>query len=166
MNLLTAMSIDEKIPKFLLDAMADPRWPHGRISGSRFQQMAPGLAGIDFELISTPEQLIQNGLADTKTLIRFEESAKTREFLALAAGTKCAHKVELPTLDVEQILVIGGGADWGDDFWMALDFRSGRSNPQVVCNQFANGSCQWLVIARSFSEFCRAIGISIEVDKI
>lgn len=165
MTLLTDMSNDRKIPKILIDAMADPLWPRGRISGLQLRHLNPRISGFEFELLQTREQLLRNDLADTETLIRFEESPKIRDFLALAAGTKCGHKVELPILDVEQILVIGGGTDWADDVWVALDFRAGFGDPQVVFNQFSNKSCEWLVIAKSFSEFCRAIGISVMAER-
>jgi hypothetical protein len=60
---------------------------------------------------------------------------------------------------VEQILVFGGGADFGDDFWLTLDFRTTFDAPRVVGNGFAYRSCTWFEIAHTFSDFCSLIGV-------
>lgn len=149
------------IPELLTSAMANPNWPVGRVSGSRLRTTHTIFESIDFELLRTADQLRRNGIADTETLIEFAKTPSTRDHVGLAIGSTEKEHVLLPRLDVEQILVFGGGADFGDDFWLTLDFRSDTENPRVVGNQFRFETCEWFIITKTFRDFCAILDIAL-----
>jgi hypothetical protein len=63
---------------------------------------------------------------------------------------------------VDQVLVIGGGADYGDDTWVVLDYRSDPTNPRVVANEWPSGpppGTAWREVAPSVTDFLRLLGI-------
>ena len=149
------------VPKILTDAMSTTEWPKGRVPGARLESTHSIFQTIDFELLQTAEQLQSNGIAHTGTLIQFANKPSTRDHVGLGIGSDENVAIELPRLDVEQILVFGGGADIGDDFWLTLDFRSSAEDPRVVGNQFRPSTCEWFVIADTFRDFCNILGIPV-----
>ena len=155
------MTRPNRIPRILADAMSNPEWPRGRIHGSQLKGVHSIFDTIDIELLQTPDQLIRNHIVDTETLFRFSKNPNTRKHLALASSSETLDDIDLPLLDVEQILVFGGGADIGDDFWLTLDFRTGFDDPRVVGNDFGYRTCTWFELTSTFSEFCRLLDVPI-----
>jgi hypothetical protein len=130
------------------------QWPIGRI-GTRSldnQSNCRFLKKIDLELIRSDEEID----ADQRTLREFAENERSRTMFKLAPGSVSGQKINLPWLDVEKALCIGGGADFGDDVWLVLDFSGGSDNPRVLANEWVHGEtteCFWREVASSLEEF-------------
>ena len=103
--------------------MSTNEWPKGRVPGARLEAAHSIFQTIDLKLLQTAEQLQSSDIAHTGTLIQFANKPLTRDHVGLAIGSAENIAIELPRLAVGQILVYGGGADIGDDFWLTLDFR-------------------------------------------
>lgn len=146
-------------PQILVDAMSSWHWPRGRIRGAILQHSHPVFQSTDFELLQKPGQLDENHIATTESLVRFSQAPNLGLRLGLVRGSEVAESTSLPLLDVEQVLVFGGGADIGDDFWLTLDFRTSSDDPRVVGNAFGNHSCIWFEITPAFSDFCRLLRV-------
>ena len=130
-----------RVPALLLDAMSNEAWPKGRVVGSLLAHVHPLFRELDFELLQDEKQLERNGIADTNTLVKFASNPQIREKFGLEIDVTNS---VLPKLDVNQALVFGGGADFGDDFWLTLDLRTefairGLSATISIINP-ANGS--------------------------
>jgi hypothetical protein len=153
------------LPAVLISAMKSPQWPTGRVHTGFLLGTAPFLAAMDLELIQSVESLIDNDIASTATLCTFADNPRLAESHRLRRGSKAEQAVELPWLDVEKAVVFGGGADYGDDLWLVLDFRAHVDDPRVVANEFlkeggtAPTGCLWREITPSFSSFCRRLGL-------
>ncbi len=168
-----------QLPKSLVEAISDGSWPKGRISGKRFAD-APflKLKRIDLELESSIDRirLDNSPIATLGTLVSYfgidaglfnpdndANPAHDRAIYRVLYGSPCGRVPDLPYLDTANALCIGGGADYGDDTWVLLDFRANSSDPRVICNEWvwelgATGArvllgFRWLQIARSLSEF-------------
>ena len=144
-------------PAILLDSMDMVTWPTGRVPGALVSHIHPLFREIDFELLQNEAQLERNGIADTRTLIKFADNPNTSDMFSLVVD---APNSTLPKLDVSHALVFGGGADFGDDFWLTLDLRNDFHDPRVVGNYFQHNSCEWFEIAPTFSQFCELLEIS------
>ncbi|MFD0536042.1 hypothetical protein ACFQY7_22155 [Actinomadura luteofluorescens] len=61
--------------------------------------------------------------------------------------------VELPWLDVDAAVLIAVNRHAGDDVAIALDYRTGASDPRVVASDLFTdpGGCAWRTVAPSFS---------------
>ena len=74
---------------------------------------------------------------------------------------------DLPWLDLEQALIVGGGADYGDDTWIALDFRGRPLAPRVVISDIprsekgnhgtAELELRWMELAPDIGFFLKLI---------
>jgi hypothetical protein len=76
---------------------------------------------------------------------------------------------DLPWLDVEQAFNIAVNRRLGDDVAIALDYRTGPSDPRVVgsdmwTSQHQTGRIQyvWRQVAPTFSAFAEALGLSAD----
>jgi hypothetical protein len=152
------------LPAVLISAMKSPRWPTGRVRTGPLPGTAPFLATFDLEMIPPVELLIDDNIASTATLCRFADRPRLAESHRLRRGGKAEQAVELPWLDVEKAVVFGGGADYGDDLWLVLDYRTIADDPRVVANEYLREGvtpmgCFWRQITPSFSAFCRRLGI-------
>jgi hypothetical protein len=156
-----------EVPGLLLDAMRDGLLPSGRIRGAVQalpQPSAGHFAETDLELIRTPDELQPGGspIADTASLRKMADSTELAEKYKVKRGSAEASPVELPWLDVEQALVIGGGASYGDDTWVVLDYRTGANDPRVAMNVWKAGKpseVEWRELAPSMSEFLKMLGV-------
>ena len=146
-----------RVPALLLDAMSNEAWPKGRVAGSLLAHVHPLFRELDFELLQDEKQLERNGIADTNTLVKFASNPQIREKFGLEIDVTNS---VLPKLDVNQALVFGGGADFGDDFWLTLDLRTEFDNPRVVGNHLHYKSCEWFEISPTFSQFCALLEIT------
>ena len=136
-------------PDVLTRAMRSGDWPTGAIWGSRFRHLHPMFDKFNIELLQTPDQLV----SDTRFLADWALRPDNRDHLKLTIGSQFGDS-ELPILDVEKALVFGGGAGYGDDFWLVIDLRSRAEDPRVVGNQFSVKGCDWVQISPSFTDFC------------
>ena len=138
-------------------------WPACRLDTDKLSRY-PGcrfLADLDLQLHASPDE----GDEDVDVLMRraetpFEDGAidcKARR------GSATTSPVELPFIDVEQVVCIGGGCDIGDDTWLLLDYRLDPSCPRVLANEHVHTTpdrwpdIYWREIAASFEEFCARI---------
>jgi hypothetical protein len=80
---------------------------------------------------------------------------------SLYRGTIDQQGGDLPLLDVEKAVVIGGGADYGDDTWIVLDYRPNLKSPRVLASQWQAGTTgphlQWVELAPSFEAFWQLV---------
>ncbi len=65
----------------------------------------------------------------------------------------------LPWRDVSRSFFIAVNRHIGDDIGIALDFRSGpESDPSVIASDWRDGSCKWIRVYDSLSEFLQHVG--------
>ncbi|MEV0667663.1 hypothetical protein ACIBI3_41820 [Actinomadura luteofluorescens] len=78
----------------------------------------------------------------------------------LKRGSDHAGPVELPWLDVDLAVLIAVNRHAGDDVAIALDYRTGASDPRVVASDFFTDPRQyaWRTVAPAFSTFVAALG--------
>lgn len=69
----------------------------------------------------------------------------------------------LPWIDVEKTIFIMCNEQIGDDCGIALDYRPGVSNPQVVGSDWLSSGkgVKYRLIADSFTEFATLIGLAL-----
>ena len=140
----------------LVDLIRREQWPKGRISTAPLTTVAPFMANFDLTFHHTADQMA----GDLGALVKFCSDARMSDELKLRRGGKHPEAIELPWLDVERALCIGGGADYGDELWLVLDYRANPDEPRVVANIFQGGRCDWREVTSSFSEFCRISGVT------
>lgn len=69
-------------------------------------------------------------------LLGFASNNQKAADFRVKCGSKVTAPIKLPWLDIEQAICIGGGADYGDDLWLMIDFRSDQNDPRVLANIF------------------------------
>jgi hypothetical protein len=150
----------------MVEADHAAKWPsERRLSGSLLSTAVPFMPAMDFELL-TLDQIsgkVRSEIADLETLVLFARTPSTAVVHRVYAGNNIQGPFDLPWLDVERALVIGGGADYGDDTWISLDYRRDRADPRVVISQFnhygpegartAPSHITWLQIAANIRGF-------------
>jgi hypothetical protein len=154
------------IPQALIEAENLARWPSGlRLSGSVLSSVAPFMSTIDFELLSIDQILGKKSsqIADLETLTLFAKKPSSALHHRVYIGNNAQGPSDLPWLDVDKALVIGGGADYGDDTWLALDYRLNLLDPRIVVSQYrhygpeparaAPSHINWLAIAPNIQGF-------------
>lgn len=153
------------LPEIFLAAIKSQHWPRGRVRSSPFVAAAPFLTGMDLEFVQSVDALLENEIADTKTLLTFADDPRLAERSKLRRGSVGGQPIALPWLDVDKAIVFGGGADYGDDLWLVLDFRSDPNDPRVIANEYLRAGdagppeCFWREVAPCFSVFCASLGI-------
>jgi hypothetical protein len=125
---------------------------------------APFMSTMDFELLTLGEiqGSVQSQVADLETLACFAKSTVNAFTFHVYLGHNANGPDDLPWLDVERAVVLGGGADVGDDTWIALDYRLSPREPRVVISDFlhfgpegdrtAPSHIDWLELARGVPE--------------
>ena len=161
----------------MVEAICDGSWPKGRISGKRFAA-APFLKGFALELESSLDliRLDRSPIATLGSLVSHcgidagvfnldgdVKPGHDRAIYKVLYGSPYGTVPDLPYVDAANALCIGGGADYGDDTWVLLDFRAYSSDPRVICNEWVYAQCEtgarvlldfrWVQIARSLSDF-------------
>ena len=78
-----------------------------------------------------------------------------------ARGSRSANPICLPWLDVELAVFVAVNRVSGDDLGIALDYRTGATDPRVVASDWDNAAdgCYWREVASSFSQFARLLGL-------
>lgn len=175
MTEILTSSFGHQLPKSMVEAFCDGSWPKGRISGERFAA-APFLKGFRLELESSLDliRLDKSPIATLGSLVSHCEidaglfnldgdvkPAHDRAIYKVFLGSPHGTVPDLPYVDAANALCIGGGADYGDDTWVLLDFRTDSSDPRVICNEwvYEYGKAgervlldfRWVQIARSLS---------------
>lgn len=157
------------LPHALVNAAALGTWPSGSLPGALFARVAPFAAQMRFDLL-TLEQVrghSRSKIADTRTLVEFSAHPASASTHRLYAGRNANGPMDLPWLDVEKATVIGGGADFGDDTWIALDYRQTPEAPRVVISTLEYNTASgrtaeparitWLELAANVSNFLEMI---------
>lgn len=158
------------IPKALIAANNRAGWPsEQRLSGSLLSIAAPFMSAMDFELLTIDQVSgkARSKVADLETLVLFAKTPCTALVHRVYVGTNTLGPSDLPWLDVDKALIIGGGADYGDDTWIALDYRLDQADPRVVISQFhhygpeaartAPSHISWLEIATNVQAFIATV---------
>jgi hypothetical protein len=154
------------IPNAMIEADGLKKWPsERRLPGSLLSGQAPFMSQMDFELLTLSQICGQERsmVADLETLVRFAKSPGTARGYQVYVGNNMQGPSDLPWLDVKSSLVIGGGADYGDDTFIALDYRLNPRDPRVVISQYnhyasegartAPSHISWLAIATNIQGF-------------
>lgn len=123
----------------MIEADRVAKWPsERRLSGSLLSTAAPFMSDMDFELLTLSQisGKVRSKIANLETLVHFAKTPSTALVWQVYAGNNAQGPSDLPWLDVAKALVIGGGADYGDDTFIALDYRLNRSDPRVVISLY------------------------------
>ncbi|QKW39561.1 hypothetical protein HUT06_40635 [Actinomadura sp. NAK00032] len=148
------------MPALLVEMLDDGRWHH------------PGQQALDrvvpwrdepVQLFTTIGQMEQ----ETAGLSRETEDDELARMFWVARRSAQAEPVELPWLDIDRALLIGG-ARYSDCIAIALDYRPDAEDPQVVVfgeemvdlhqgNRWPRG---WRVVAPTFPAFVAALNLS------
>lgn len=154
------------IPGAMIEADRIAKWPsQRRLSGSLLSTAAPFMSAMDFELLTLSQVSgkERSEIADLETLAFFAKTPSSALMHRVYAGSNPQGPSDLPWLDVEKALVIGGGADYGDDTFIALDYRPDRNDPRVVISEYhhygpegartASSHFTWLEVAGNIQTF-------------
>lgn len=155
------------IPKSALELKRRGQWPQGRIP-MRLLIATPPLSECDFELLPFSQILDQDRsqCPDLNTLLEFADNSRLATLHRLYRGVNNNGPSDLPWLDVDRITVIGGGADYGDDVWLVLDYRRSANEPLAVVNEWrredplderSRATTFWVEAAPTFSAFLEKI---------
>ena len=135
-----------RIPGEMLNLLETGRWPAGyRIDTSVVAKGydSQSLRSIDLDLLPSAEKMA----AETEGLAAFANATSARVFL----GSVTDEQLRLPWVDIEKVLCIATGADFGDDLWLLLDYRDDMQDPCVVANEFSDeDDISWLLVSSSF----------------
>ena len=124
------------IPPVLLSRIRKGSWPR-IIRNRKLRQLSQFVTDEEFELFVTVDEILdENQIASLDIFYDLVEDERTAKRWSLAMGSREGGRVDLDTLDLEQTLVIGGGADYGDDKWLVLDYRTDQQDPRVVFNWY------------------------------
>ena len=141
------------LPEGIRCAMRDGTWPRGRIPAARFRHRLGVTWDVDLELIQSEKAILEDSsdIAQLQTLV----SCCGDEFFRVHKGSTISGRSELPWLDVERAVVIGGGADIGDDRWLVLDYRISREAPRILVNTVEREPPRFagVVLADSITDF-------------
>jgi hypothetical protein len=75
-------------------------------------------------------------------------------------GDRASVPIELPWLDANRCIFVAVNKVPGDDVGIALDYRTGLADPQVVASDWVSGSgCLWREVASTFSSFVERLGL-------
>lgn len=144
------------VPLVLRQAFENGQWPRGRLNGSRFPavwsrfhcdlELTPALADIEAGT---------SGIADIGSLPRHFNGSAWHFYQSSLAQPR----QPFPWIDLSMATCIGGGADYGDDLLLLLDWRIESEDPPVVWNLLSGdtpwGRADWILAAPSLTEFLR-----------
>jgi hypothetical protein len=85
-----------------------------------------------------------------------------RELFHTKRSSTSHEVIPLPWLDADLAILIAVNRVPGDDLGIALDLRSGTTDPRVVASEWNNDPpcvCIWKEVAPAFSDFARLLGI-------
>jgi hypothetical protein len=136
------------LPPQFLQLLESGRWRHPGEQSLR--RLIPFLREpVDF--LTSIEAIRQTSTAFAD-LARYPRDA---EVYHIARGSKSAEPIRLPWLDVELAVFAAVNRFPGDDLGIVLDYRTGKTSPRVVANDWDEGpgGCVWREVAWSFSEF-------------
>ena len=146
------------LSRFALVCLRSKAWPRGRIAA---RVLVPNIGvpeDMELEFLQSEQEILGGSeIADLTTLKGFAEHAGIASTFRVHRGSAWDGPSALPWLDVERALVIGGGADYGHDAWLVLDYRSSASEPRVVLSVWQGDGdgrhIEWRQVAASFEEF-------------
>lgn len=138
------------IPPMLVSLIEDGRWIHP--GDDVVKEVIPFLKEpVDFLSIASMEFESSGHLAD---------SPESSQIFHEMRGSDSVSVPDLPWRDVSRSFFIAVNRHIGDDIGIALDFREGEeSDPSVIASDWSDGTCKWMRVSDSFSEFLLRIGI-------
>ena len=171
-----------ELPRTLVEAFRNGTWPVGRLPGRRLSgapfrrdekldiELEPSIDRIrlDDSRIATLGSLVAHYGTDAGFFELNKDGAliHPNAIYKVLYGSPRGQVPDLPYLDTAKAICIGGGADYGDDVWVLLDYRTDANNPRVIANEWVyvpDGpgrsllvDFRWVEIAPSLSEFLRA----------
>lgn len=141
------------LPDLLVELLETGRWRHP--GDDVLREIMPWFEDpLDF-LVDHDQMRRETGALDVLSA----NEALARLF-RLRRGGEHAAPVELPWLDVEAAVLIAVNRYAGDDVAIALDYRTGASDPRVVASDLFTDprGCAWRTVAPAFSAFVAALG--------
>lgn len=152
-------------PDLLIELVTSNRWPADLRLDTSSLVAESGLSFLDHVDVTVfgNTQILEK---EDAGLVKFAEYDMDKniypDFPAanVAFGSKSLTPVKLPLLDVEKAFAFGTGADWGDDLYLCLDYRTDPDDPRVVCNEKTDDGDVWHLLSPTFSEFCICIGLT------
>ena len=140
------------VPEFFLRLLDEGRWVH---PGDEVLRLVVPCIECPLDFLDSVElvQLESGGhLADSPVY-----SALFKE----VRGSRMTSSVELPWRDVEKSILIAVNRDIGYDVAIALDFRSGASDPRVIASAWDKNlkRVDWVEVAPTFTAFLKMTGI-------
>jgi hypothetical protein len=96
---------------------------------------------------------------ESGSLDEFADDDASAQLFRELRGSRVAHAVELPWLDVEKAVLIAVNRNPGDDVAIALDYRTNPLDPRVVASDFWTNpqQCARRVVAPTFTKFVKRL---------
>jgi hypothetical protein len=148
------------VPALLVEMLDDGFWchpSHQALDRVMFWRDEP------VQLFMTIDQMEK----ETAGLSRETEDDELARMFWVARRSAQGEPVELPWLDIDRALLVGG-AQYSDCIAIALDYRTGAEDPQVVVfgeemvdlHQGSRWPRGWRVVAPTFPAFVAALNLS------
>jgi hypothetical protein len=139
------------LPTLLLEMLDDGRWQDP--GEQALDRVMPWADDPRKFLMLTTDQMRR----ETEGLAYAAEGDEYAPLFQAVRGSARAEPVELPWLDLDLAVLIGG-ARQSDATNIALDYRTGAADPRVVASAFPQVG--WRVVAPTFSAFVAAVGLT------
>jgi len=135
------------LPRLLRCLLKNGEWIHP--GDDIIAKMLPVLKGEDLDFCKTFESIDFN--SGELMSPNEDENFDFHEY----RGSRLDKPRDLPWIDVEKSIFIAVCRTAGEDNALALDYRTSRSDPRVICTDWHSGgdSLIWVEICPTFSEF-------------
>jgi hypothetical protein len=141
-----------QLPPLFVELLQQRRWQHP--GDEALRRLIPFLREpVDFlASVEAMRRESSGSLADEPSVAKV---------FHMARGSRSAEPVCLPWLDVEMSVFVAVNRCPGDDLAIALDYRTGATDPRVVVSDWDEGAagCNWREVAASFSLFVHLLGV-------
>ena len=149
---------DLPLPESMMFLVESIRWPAGlRLS------TAPLLTNAPYKFLDEVDLCLYESATRMQAELDTLRELFVAESYRVCDGATSQEQESLPWIDITRSVCIGGGADYGDDLWLLLDYRNGaregKTEPRVVVNDLRD-EWYWREVSPSFTDFALAIGLA------
>jgi hypothetical protein len=139
-----------ELPPLLTELIVSDRWRH---PGDESLVTVIPFLGEPVNFLTSP--------VGGELFTPFLEDAGIAATFHLYRGSAAEDARALPWLDADLAVVIASSRFPGDDVAIALDYRTGCSEPRVVSSDWSDGhSCRWRAVAPDFAAFAERLGLT------
>jgi hypothetical protein len=139
-----------QLPALLVELLQQGRWRH---PGDEALRCLIPFLREPVNFLSSVEAMRR------ESMVTLADDPGLAKVFHLGRGSCSDKPVCLPLLDVELSVLVAVNRIPGDDLAIALDYRTGDSDPRVVANDWDEGpgGCEWREVAPTFSQFVRML---------